>query len=430
MYFAFKRTMLVLGILSLFVNTKSQSIYTGETWPDLQFKEVLNYHKPTLAFSDFPGKFFIIDLWAHSCVSCIEAFPHLDSLQAQFKDRLQIIMLNPETKDSTIRFFQRMKKIYVPKNIPMVTGEKGLMEKLNELGYLWLDSSRVLRYAGNRSNTTAANIQKFLSKIPLTFKQNRAVPDLNMDVPLIAEGEGRWLDSVNFYSYLFHHEFHMSSLRNYIPGKNGPPNRLCTPNLTVLYLYRAAFNRGMWEDYRVMPTEIRVKDSSLFFEPTGEKADENWKINHQYTYDVKVPMSRADDIYTVMQRDLELHFGLKAKVQSLEKDCWVLEPLDNRLFISTTEEAYSNAGRPKKDSINRFKHWPADQLLLKLKQYFLHFSPLPLVSQLSYSGPMNFEIHRNVILSGSMELLKEALRKNGIAIRRKKIKMPVLVITD
>ncbi len=430
MYLVFKRAVLVLFALSLFANTKAQSIYTGETWPDLQFKEVLNHHKPTLKFSDFPGKFFIIDLWAHSCAPCIEAFPHLDSLQAQFKDRLQIIMINPESKDSTVRYFQRMKKIYVPKNIPMVTGEKALMKKLNDLGYLWLDSSRVLRYAGNRNNTTEANIKKFLSKIPLTFKQNRAVPDLNIDVPLIAEGEGRWMDSINFYSYLFHHDFHMSSLRSSIPGQNGPPNRLCIPNLRVLSLYQAAFNRGSWEPYKVMPTEVRVKDSSLFFEPTGEKSDENWQINHQYTYDVKVPMSRADDIYKVMQRDLTLHFGLKAEVQILEKDCWVLEPLDNRLFISTNGEAYSSTGRPKKDSTHRFKHWPSDLLWLTLKQYFLHFSPLPLVNQLSYSGPMNFEIHKNVLISGDMERFKETLRKNGMAIRKTRAKMPVLVITD
>lgn len=429
MYLLFKRAVLVLVTLSSFVNVKAQSIYTGETWPNLEFKEVLNYHKPTLQFSDFPGKVFIIDFWAHSCLPCIEAFPHLDSLQAQFKDKLQIIMINPETKDSTVRFFQRMKKIYVPKNIPMVTGEKVLMKNLKNLGYLWLDSSYVLRYAGNRSHTTAANIQKFLSKIPLTFKQNHVVPDFNTDVPLIAEGEGRWLDSVNFYSYLFHHEFNMS-LNSSIPGKNGPPNRLCTPNLTIFYLYRAAFNRGDWEDHKVMPTEIRVKDSSLFFEPTGETADENWKINHQYTYDVKVPMSRADDIYKVMQRDLAMHFGLKAEVQLLEKECWVLEPLDNRLFISTNGEAYSNTGRPKKDSTLRFKHWPAYQLWIKLKQYFLRFSPLPLVNQLSYSGPMNFEIHQNVIISGNMELFKETLRKNGMAIRKTKIQLPVLVITD
>lgn len=429
MYLLFKRAVLALITLSSFVNVKAQSIYTGETWPNLEFKEVLNHYKPTLQFSDFPRKVFIIDFWAHSCAPCIEAFPHLDSLQAQFKDQLQIIMINPETKDSTIRYFQRMKKIYVPKNIPMVTGEKELMKKLKDLGYLWLDSSRVLRYAGNRSHTTAANIQKFLSQIPLTFKQNHSVPDLNRDVPLIAEGEGRWLDSVNFYSYLFHHEFNMS-LNGSIPGKNGPPNRLYVPNLTVLYLYRAAFNRGEWEDHKVMPTEIRVKDSSLFFEPTGEKADENWEINHQYTYDVKVPKSRADDIYKVMQRDLAMHFGLKVEVQSLERDCWVLEPLADRSFISTSGGAYSNVGRPKTDSTIRFKHWPSDDLWFTLKEYLLRFSPLPLVNQLSYSGPMNFEIHQNILISGNLERFKETLRINGMAIRKTRKKMPVLVITD
>lgn len=430
MYLVFKRIALMLIASGWLTIAKPQSMYVGETWPNLRFKEVLNHHKPTLEFSDFPGKVFILDFWAHFCKSCIENFSHLDSLQAQFKDRLQIIMINPEGKDSTIRFFKRKSKIYVPKNIPMVTGEKKLVEKLKLLGHLWMDSSRTLLYSGNANHTTAANIQKFLSKIPLTFRQNRVVEDLNIDVPLIAEGEGRWLDSVNFYSYLFHHEFHMATLRNSIPGKNGPPNRLCLPNMSISGLYRAAFNNGSIETYASIPMDIRIKDSSLFFPPTGEKFDENWRINHQYTYDVKVPMSRAEDIYVIMQRDLALHFGLKAEVKMLEKDCWVLEPLDRRLFISTSGKAYSSTGKPRSDSTNRFIHWPSDRLWLTLKQYFLLFSTLPLVDRLSYTGPMNFEIHQNVLRSGNMELLKEALKKNGISIRKTKAKMPVLVITD
>jgi len=430
MYLVFKRAILILIASGWLATVKSQSVYVGETWPNLQFKEVLNYHKPILEFSDFPGKVFIIDLWMHGCVPCIEAFPYLDSLQAQFKDRLQIIMINPEGKDSTIGFFKRKNKIHVPKNIPMATGEKALFGQLKTLGHLWLDSSRTLRYAGANKHTTATNIQKFLSNIPLTFKQNRVVEDLNIDVPLIAEGEGRWLDSVNFYSYLFHHEFPMAELRNSIPGKNGPPNRLCLPNMHALNLYRAAFNNGSIDTHTSMPIDIHVKDSSLFFPPTGEKFDENWIINHQYTYDVKVPISRAGDIYTVMQRDLALHFGLKAEVQLLEKDCWVLEPLDRRLFISTSGKTYSSSGKPQVDSTNRFSHWPSDQLWVKLKQYFLRFSPLPLVNRLSYSGPMNFEIHHNVLASGNMELFKDALKKNGMLIRKTKAKIPVLVITD
>ncbi|MGN6293953.1 MAG: TlpA family protein disulfide reductase [Chitinophagaceae bacterium] len=430
MYLVFKRAVLLLIASIGFITAKSQSISVGETWPNIQFKEVLNYHKPTLEFSDFPGKVFIIDLWAHGCKPCVEAFPHLDSLQAQFKDQLQIIMINPEGKDSTIRYFKRKNKIHVPKNIPMVTGEKALFDRLKTLGYLWLDSSWTLRYAGGNDHTTAVNIQKFLSNIPLTFKQNRIVEDLNIDVPLISEGEGRWLDSVNFYSYLFHHDFHMPYLRSFIPGKNGPPNRLCLPNIRVLSLYRAAFNNGSLETYTSMPIDIHVKDSSLFFPPTGEKFDENWAINHQYTYDVKVPMSRASDIYPIMQRDLALHFGLKAEVKLLEKDCWVLEPLDRRLFVSTSGKASPTTGKPQVDSINRFSHWPSDRLWFTLKQYFTLFSALPLVNRLSYSGPVNFEIHQNVLISGNMDLFKEALKKNGISIRKTKAKIPVLVITD
>jgi thiol-disulfide isomerase/thioredoxin len=426
----FKRATLMLISLGLLINIKAQSMYPGDTWPNLQFKEVLNYHKPTLEFADFPGKVFLIDLWSHSCSACIAAFPHLDSLQAQFKDQLQIIMFNPESRDSTIRFFKRKNKIYVPKNIPMVTGEKEFTNKLNDLGNFWLDSSRVLKYTGDLRHTTASNVQKFLAQIPLTFKQTRLVTDLNTDVPLIAEGEGRWLDSVNFYSYLFHHEFHMSSLQSFIPGKMGPPNRLCLANFTISGLYRAAFNQGSTYDHASIPMEIRIKDSSLFFPPTGDHTDENWLINHQYTYDLKVPLPRSADIYIFMQQDLDRYFGLKAKVQILERECWVLEPLKNRLFVASGGKPYSNTGRRRNDTINIYKNWPADDIVNDLKESLRKFSLLPLVNHLYYSGPMNFEIPHNVLLSSNMDLFKKALAKNGLALRRTKAKTPVLVITD
>lgn len=430
MYLFSKQATLLLLSFSISIAIKSQSIYTGERWPNLHFKEVWNYQKPDLELADFNGRPIILDFWTHSCKPCIEAFSHLDSLQMQFKDRIQFILINPESKDSTIRFFKRMKKLYVPKNIPMVTGEKGLCNEMMQLGYLWLDSSLVFKYAGGPRTVTTDNIRKFIAQTPLTFKQNRLVADLNIDVPLIAEGQGRWLDSVNFYSYLFHHEFNMPTLREFIPGKNSPLNRLCLPNRLVIQLFQAAFNRGSRDASTALPMEVRVKDSSLFFAPAGIKADENWDIRHRYTYDVKVPLSRANSIFTIMQRDLEMHFGVKAEVQLLEKECWVLESLDDRLFISTQGPAFSNTGRPVTDSINRYKHWPADRLIKSFQAHFLNFSTLPLISQLSYSGPMNFEIHRGVFSSGNMNLLKEAMNKNGLNIRRTKAKIPVLVITD
>lgn len=419
-------------VLLLVQYAESQSIYPGEKWPDLEFKEVGNYNKPVLRLSDFNGKALLISVWTHSCLPCIEAFPLLDSMQERFKDRMQVLLINPETADSTRKFFIRKNKLPQPKIVPMVTGEKTLTKSLDILGELWFDSSRVFRFASEIQNITAENIQKFLVGIPLPFKKRLKLTEFDTSTPLIAEGCGRWIDSISSYAYFFHHPFDIPQLAPTEPGRNGPIN-LLRETSTVLGLYRFAFNEKAKYDFTDATTEVHVKDSSLFFPPKGDRESYvNWYNEHVYTYDSRVPLSLADRIYQLMQQSLPFRFGPKAKVQLLERDCWVLEALNSSVFISRNGIPYNSTGLSAKasDSLVRLRHWPADKVFSKIRAYSLKCSPQPVINQLAYSGPMNFTIHINVLTSRRMDLFQESLKKNGLVLRQQKIKVPVLVITD
>ena len=48
---------------------------------------------------DVTGKFVLVDIWATTCEPCRAAIPHLNDLQAKFKDRLVIIGLSDETPE-------------------------------------------------------------------------------------------------------------------------------------------------------------------------------------------------------------------------------------------------------------------------------------------------------------------------------------------
>ena len=77
--------------------SKAQCLNIGDPVPDLKL-EVSNYFKNNLSFSELKGKLVILDFWSHICVNCIKSFPLIDSLQKQFAGRIQIILVNQESK--------------------------------------------------------------------------------------------------------------------------------------------------------------------------------------------------------------------------------------------------------------------------------------------------------------------------------------------
>src|SRR5688572_16330018 len=86
----------------------------NDTLPDMVFLNVLNFGSGNLRFSELRGKLIILDFWNHHCKPCVEAFPEIDSLQKKLSDRVQFILVNRESKDSTLRFFSRRRKIKKP----------------------------------------------------------------------------------------------------------------------------------------------------------------------------------------------------------------------------------------------------------------------------------------------------------------------------
>jgi len=77
----------------------------GDQVPGISLPQVLNHHGQPLNLAGFRGKILILDFWATSCGSCIQAMPRLDSLQHLFGERLVILPVTSE-KAAQIRAFQ------------------------------------------------------------------------------------------------------------------------------------------------------------------------------------------------------------------------------------------------------------------------------------------------------------------------------------
>ena len=155
-------------MLALFVsNTNAQELKIGDKMPGLTLKNVLNYKTDEIDLSDLGGKLLIFEFWGPTCLSCIRAFPKIDSLQKAFGGQVQFIMVNKDSKDSTKRFFNYRKRIKMPA-VPFVTGDKVLRKLFPHVGEpfcVWVDQQGVVQ---SKSGDTKYNdIAAFLKgKVP------------------------------------------------------------------------------------------------------------------------------------------------------------------------------------------------------------------------------------------------------------------------
>src|SRR5690348_12795028 len=101
------------------------SIHTltiGETIPDIEITNILNYPAKTAWLHDFKGKLVIIDFWGSWCGGCIRLFPLLDTIQRKFKDKLIVFAVTAEDKEKIIPFLAK-RKISNNVSFPIVTND-------------------------------------------------------------------------------------------------------------------------------------------------------------------------------------------------------------------------------------------------------------------------------------------------------------------
>ena len=105
----------VLAILCLLARAQQPALKPltiGDTVPDITISKIINYKTTSAKLSDFKGKLVILDFWAVWCSGCIQGMPKLDSLQKEFKNKLQVILINDEGERSTLENEKKTKAFF------------------------------------------------------------------------------------------------------------------------------------------------------------------------------------------------------------------------------------------------------------------------------------------------------------------------------
>ncbi|WP_207515855.1 TlpA family protein disulfide reductase [Longitalea luteola] len=323
----------------------AQSFTIGDKVPDIKASHVINSDNSELSFSDYKGKMIILDFWGTGCTACIKAFPKIDSLQEEFKDKIQIIAINQESKDSTLKFLQKHKRIKLPK-IPFITQDT-LISKLFPHKFVphhvWIDSSNRVRFITNDNNTSKENLARYFENQLAQLKSKKDVIDFDNSKLIVAEGNGRWANKAIYYSSLLHG----------LPGLQAgggliKPNHF-RRNGSIVDLLKIAFTNNGDEELidlnfeSPLAIDLQVKDKFQYVIPADLQKREYWWENYGYFYEVMVPMERSKDIFKFMQQELMRYFNLDVSVKKRKMKCLALVKLDPKKKIKNNVNSFNDS---------------------------------------------------------------------------------------
>ncbi|MBD1421986.1 TlpA family protein disulfide reductase [Sphingobacterium chuzhouense] len=156
--------------------TEIKPLKIGDTIPEELWKlplQVVNHPdgKDTITLNDYRDKkLIILDFWSSWCSSCINSFPSLDSIQNQYANDLQILLLNPaSSKDDRTRILYIMEKRGDSDQkrfgVPSIYKDEVIVDYFRPKVYprlIWINSTGVVLAITGKRDLNSENLQQLL----------------------------------------------------------------------------------------------------------------------------------------------------------------------------------------------------------------------------------------------------------------------------
>ncbi|MBS0425000.1 MAG: TlpA family protein disulfide reductase [Proteobacteria bacterium] len=429
--------MTAIAVLLLNLNLFSQVLKPGDLIPDLLLSNVINYNSEQLNLCDFKGKLLIIDFWGTGCTACLKAFPKIDSLQQLFKDKIQFVAVNSQSKDSTIRFFTKMRHLKKP-SVPFITGDT-ILSNLFPHDYIphhvWIDSTGTIRFITDGYNATAEHITDFLNGNVLSLAEKKYEVQSYFDSPMEAiGGNSKWLGYLHSYSLLLHcisGVTFSNSVTSTVEGNR--PNKISQTCASISQLYEVAYSEGGKYDFSSPNTIIiNSKEADKLKHPADLNKWDEWIKDYSYNYELVVPPADAKYLYKKMRQDLHRYFGYTAIVTKRKVKCAVLSISgDISRLKSRGGKSKSNLWVISGDSLKYIINEPLERLVtaLSMKAKSEGF-PMPFIDKTNYHQNIDMRLSAEAFDNFDFNKLKKELKSCGLLLEQKNQETMVLIISD
>jgi thiol-disulfide isomerase/thioredoxin len=315
----FKGVLVSIALLFLYnqpgITQERKGLRTGDILPDL-FMKVHTSEGIVQSMDLTKGKPVLIDFWATWCSSCMKKFPVLETLQAKYKNKLTILLVNStSTRDNETKirgFYEKWKaKHQRALTLPTVIDDK----KLDSLfphsllpHYIWVGADGIIKGITSSEYVTEENIKALVNgdhlDLPLKSDQDTRGPlYANSDLPL---------DNLEQYAVF---------IKGRQEGLGGGSSGITIGNKVRGWCYRNLELARIFQFVAAKSFPGKGFDKNRYLVESNSLnvfaslPDKKLKSQHLYTYQLIVPEHKADSLWHFMLKDLNSYSDYYGRIE-------------------------------------------------------------------------------------------------------------------
>jgi hypothetical protein len=361
--------------------------------------------------------------------------PKLDSLQREFNNEIQIILVTKDSKTKVDNLFSRIKT--KRPNIPQVFSDTLLRKLFPHDGQpyqVWISpdghvqqitqgynanrKSIAAELAGNGQKLLRADLQEFTIRSSLVdyVAAHRAAKIQHSS--LLVQGLSEYgAAGINI-------------LRDSITQEIATIRAV---NKDALSLYLLAYEKEIFGTEFGAKNKTRlilnVKNLDPFTYPKEGSKIDDWKSRSLYCYELSVSGKKSVEVYDIMRTDLSYYFDFNARIEKHRIRCLVLKKADGDDLFKTksTGEPDQFEGYRTDGSGFAIKNMKIGYLVNALVAANTFTNKLPIIDGTGYEGNVDIAINVNL---GDIPAVRSKLFPYGLMIEEEEREIDMLVISN